>query len=193
MEQYYLAHHGIKGQKWGVRRFQNQDGSLTSAGKQRYGQADKGFARDFRTWQVQRVGASWDKENARTNRRLQKKVDQSNNRLAVAKVKGASSKKIERLKRKRDEAKLRADFIADVNERYKKVNVNYAKKSFARRMITNYDRQKADAYRETYNAMAKKYGEQRVENLVIKDTAVYAASVIVASIGYVSLSTMLDN
>lgn len=32
----YLIHHGIKGQKWGVRRFQNADGSLTPAGKKRY-------------------------------------------------------------------------------------------------------------------------------------------------------------
>lgn len=32
----YLMHHGIKGQKWGVRRYQNSDGSLTPAGKQRY-------------------------------------------------------------------------------------------------------------------------------------------------------------
>lgn len=31
-----LYHHGIKGQKWGVRRFQNEDGSLTPAGKKRY-------------------------------------------------------------------------------------------------------------------------------------------------------------
>ena len=31
-----LYHHGIRGQKWGVRRFQNADGSLTSAGKKRY-------------------------------------------------------------------------------------------------------------------------------------------------------------
>ncbi|MCM1578145.1 MAG: hypothetical protein NC078_05020 [Ruminococcus sp.] len=31
-----LYHHGIKGQKWGVRRYQNPDGSLTAAGKQRY-------------------------------------------------------------------------------------------------------------------------------------------------------------
>lgn len=29
----YLEHHGVLGQKWGVRRFQNKDGSLTSAGK----------------------------------------------------------------------------------------------------------------------------------------------------------------
>ncbi len=33
----YLAHHGIKGQRWGVRRFQNSDGSLTQAGKKRRG------------------------------------------------------------------------------------------------------------------------------------------------------------
>ena len=32
-----LYHHGIKGQKWGVRRFQNSDGSLTKAGQKRYG------------------------------------------------------------------------------------------------------------------------------------------------------------
>lgn len=31
-----LYHHGIKGMKWGVRRYQKSDGSLTSAGKKRY-------------------------------------------------------------------------------------------------------------------------------------------------------------
>lgn len=31
----YLSHHGVKGQKWGVRRYQNYDGSLTSAGRKR--------------------------------------------------------------------------------------------------------------------------------------------------------------
>lgn len=31
-----LYHHGVKGQRWGVRRYQNKDGSLTSYGKNRY-------------------------------------------------------------------------------------------------------------------------------------------------------------
>lgn len=33
----YLAHYGIIGQKWGIRRYQNSDGTLTAAGKSRYG------------------------------------------------------------------------------------------------------------------------------------------------------------
>lgn len=36
MYELYLAHHGILGQRWGIRRFQRKDGSLTSAGKNRY-------------------------------------------------------------------------------------------------------------------------------------------------------------
>lgn len=32
----YLQHHGIEGQKWGVRRFENEDGTLTPEGKERY-------------------------------------------------------------------------------------------------------------------------------------------------------------
>lgn len=35
-----LQHHGVKGQKWGVRRFQNTDGSLTAEGKKRYSVSD---------------------------------------------------------------------------------------------------------------------------------------------------------
>lgn len=36
-----LYHHGILGQKWGIRRYQNADGTLTAAGKQRYGVSEK--------------------------------------------------------------------------------------------------------------------------------------------------------
>ena len=36
-----LYHYGIKGQKWGIRRYQNKDGSLTPAGKKRRSSSDE--------------------------------------------------------------------------------------------------------------------------------------------------------
>lgn len=41
-----LQHAGIKGMKWGVRRYQNKDGTLTDAGKKRY---NKNMSDDART------------------------------------------------------------------------------------------------------------------------------------------------
>lgn len=37
----YLEHHGIKGMRWGIRRYQNEDGSLTAEGRKRYTEIDK--------------------------------------------------------------------------------------------------------------------------------------------------------
>lgn len=36
----YISHFGIKGQKWGVRRYQNRDGTLTPEGRKRYGRSE---------------------------------------------------------------------------------------------------------------------------------------------------------
>lgn len=39
-----LRHYGVKGMRWGVRRYQNYDGSLTAAGKARYGHSKRTYA-----------------------------------------------------------------------------------------------------------------------------------------------------
>ena len=36
MENNTLSHWGIKGMRWGIRRYQNKDGTFTAAGRRRY-------------------------------------------------------------------------------------------------------------------------------------------------------------
>lgn len=44
----FLCHYGIKGMKWGIRRYQNPDGSLTAEGIQRYG-SESGLSRHIQS------------------------------------------------------------------------------------------------------------------------------------------------
>lgn len=51
MDNNYLAHHGVKGMKWGVRRYENEDGTLTPAGKRRYAKLQRKWEKNVsRTW-----------------------------------------------------------------------------------------------------------------------------------------------
>ncbi len=70
-----LAHYGIRGMKWGVRRYQNKDGSLTAAGKKRYSDDGKATATPKSTTSSssgrKKVSEMTDDELNRAVRRLQ--------------------------------------------------------------------------------------------------------------------------
>jgi hypothetical protein len=64
MHDNYLIHYGIKGQIHGIRRFQNEDGTLTEEGKRRYGYYDReDGSKDYK--RLQKDAANDAKEYAR--------------------------------------------------------------------------------------------------------------------------------
>lgn len=63
----FLMHYGIKGQQWGLRRFQNEDGSLTEEGKLRYNEGKP----ESEEWRKNEAEHLTDAELRRRNNRLQ--------------------------------------------------------------------------------------------------------------------------
>lgn len=86
MSDYVIMHHGIKGMKWGIRRYQNKDGTLTAAGKKHYNKEVEKLKNERKTLNNQkRTQAKLDKldEMRKENNRLRDEVN--------SKKKGSSS------------------------------------------------------------------------------------------------------
>lgn len=103
----YLAHHGIKGMKWGVRRFRNEDGTLTEAGKARARKkadrdADRAKQDEYRRASKNRRNLTDDELKQRINRlQMEKQLKdltdsnlQSSGKRAVVEVLSTSGKRV---------------------------------------------------------------------------------------------------
>ncbi len=82
-----LQHHGIRGQKWGIRRFQNKDGTRTPAGKRR----EKYQTVSQEAKEVLR------NRNKYTDQELQSKVNRLNNAARLRDLSGRDTEKFDAL------------------------------------------------------------------------------------------------
>lgn len=111
MDEKELYHHGVKGQKWGVRRYQNKDGSLTPAGIKRY--AQKGYAQDSLKSNKTAIGKAYDaytgthKQNARdAYERSSEKKNKARAERYLADKEARKQKAINKVKKHVDKEKV---------------------------------------------------------------------------------------
>lgn len=89
----YLIHYGVKGQKWGERRYRNEDGSLTAEGREHYGigkmtdakryLGGDNMRRGFAKWREKRHAQNLEKAKASGN---QKKIEKYEGKLKAQRM-----------------------------------------------------------------------------------------------------------
>ena len=127
-----LAHHGILGQKWGTRRFQNPDGTWTEAGKARYGHSSSFVSDKDYTPKGAKIDGVTKESSRRDAERLKKSGAREEQSYDIRKARKESKKRIredaknrhtmsdeeldEKIKRLKKEKELKDLTDKDVNE-----------------------------------------------------------------------------
>jgi hypothetical protein len=152
-----LYHYGILGMKWGVRRYQNKDGSLTAAGKQRYGSVGKRkLTKDER------------KEFTETAKKIRKLTRSAAATDYNRDLYGKQIKKNSKWLKKR----MDRDGKVNIVDAMSTAGANERKKL--------YDKHSAKLHKDLERLVAKaqkKYGSSRIADISYKDTA-YGKSVV---------------
>lgn len=184
-----LYHYGILGQKWGVRRFQNPDGSLTAAGKKRYLTSEGDLTDHGRQALVDAVKAA-DTSNKHYSTREEAEAATLEKAEILDKVSGgALSKAVSKVESARNEL-VKADKFWDEYNNNDQIRDKYKRKA-AEKIVEEYGGDVEDAF------WAMKYddldqGSGNSYELFVKDKLKnnekayneYAHNVVMADIKY---------
>ena len=159
-----LQHHGIKGQKWGVRRYQNEDGSLTNAGKKRYGTQEnfeKQYPIDKKKSDINSINSG--KEAARNAKEVNRNLKEIEREKSSKKQKQVN-KQIEEAAR--DNARRMSD--QELRDAVNRLNMeeNYT------RMMSNRN------YVDVGESAASKFMDKATKALVVTEAALSIALIV---------------
>jgi hypothetical protein len=114
-----LYHHGVLGQKWGVRRYQNKDGSLTPMGKKHFLNLSKSSVKKYKQKQDAAFDAS--REYDKKYKAVKKEYEKSHRKLTAKEIKEHGMKLMDQIYTNKDydhsNPKAREKFYKDVFER----------------------------------------------------------------------------
>lgn len=137
----YLCHHGIKGQKWGERRYQNPDGSLTDAGRLRYRKDNGKLTTEGKT----------------KLRKTKKNLRELENKVALAQI--AQKRQFKDLERRADHATKakKGISIEEADKIIESGNANAYMKEELNRRIEN--------YKKYADYAMKTFGDQKLDTM----------------------------
>ena len=105
-----LYHHGIKGQKWGQRRWQNEDGTFNEAGKKRYF-GSNGSAKGNARRALAKVYDINEKFYSKHGNKTMASMNRAAKEEQIKKADAADQKKVGKLQAKEDKRQAKSDVI----------------------------------------------------------------------------------
>ena len=175
-----LYHHGILGMKWGVRRYQNKDGSLTAAGRKRYAKEEYKNNKKIAKEKYRAAKESADRQYESDTVEKRQALDQEKERFAEknAETNRHYERKIRAQENIRNKAKEEMDFWEDPDSYFYQENqekyINANTKISELKTSKTYDEY---TNRLLYNAAVVKINELYADKVRDAETRKYAAYV----------------